>query len=65
MHQITELRCTWEPHLGWHGARVTFLALFLVALYRFKTVNLARQILLNLESRMAGYFAVLRFLSCT
>jgi len=34
MHQITQLRQTLQPLLGWHGARVTFLSLFLVALFR-------------------------------
>jgi hypothetical protein len=43
MHQITLIRKTLQPHLaGWHGARVTFLALFLVALFRVKTVDLAQ-----------------------
>lgn len=42
MPQIMALRNTLQSHLGWHGARVTFLALFLVALYRVKTVNLAQ-----------------------
>ena len=41
MNQITQLRQTLQPHLGWHGARVAFLSLFLVALFRVKTVNLA------------------------
>jgi len=41
MHQITLIQKTLQPHLGWHGARVKFLALFLVALFRVKTVNLA------------------------
>lgn len=41
MHQVTLIRKTLQPHLGWHGARVTFLALFLIALFRVKTVNLA------------------------
>jgi len=27
--------------MGWHGARLSFVALFLVALFRAKTVNLA------------------------
>ena len=40
MHQITQLRQTLQPLLGWHGARVAFLSLFLVALFRVKTVNL-------------------------
>jgi len=43
MHQITLICKTLQPHLaGWHGARITFLALFLVALFRVKTVDLAQ-----------------------
>ena len=41
MNQITQLRQTLQPHLGWHGARITFLSLFLATLFRGKTVNLA------------------------
>ena len=34
MHQVTLIiRKTLQPHLGWHGARVAFLALFLIALF--------------------------------
>ncbi|HLP87506.1 MAG TPA: IS4 family transposase, partial [Nostocaceae cyanobacterium] len=40
MNQINLLRETLKPHLGWHGARLSFLALFLIALLRVKTVNL-------------------------
>ena len=41
MDQVIRLRETLQPHLHWHGARLTFLALFLIALFRVKTVNLA------------------------
>ncbi|UAJ73051.1 IS4 family transposase [Synechocystis sp. PCC 7339] len=41
MSQISEIREQLRPHMGWHGARVSFVALFLVALFRAKTVNLA------------------------
>jgi hypothetical protein len=41
MNQINLLRQTLKPHLGWHGARLSFLALFLIALLRVKTINLA------------------------
>jgi len=41
MHQINQLRQTLQPLLGWHGARVAFLSLFLVSLFRVETVNLA------------------------
>jgi hypothetical protein len=41
MRQVTLIKQTLQPHLGWHGARVTFLALFLIALFRVKSVNLA------------------------
>ena len=41
MNQINRLRDTLKPLLGWHGARLSFLALFLIALLRVKTINLA------------------------
>ena len=37
---INLLRQALKPHLKWHGARLNFLALFLIALLRVKTVNL-------------------------
>ncbi len=40
MNQIILLRQTLKPLLGWHGARLNFLALFLIALIRVKTINL-------------------------
>ena len=39
MNQVTLLRDALRPHLAWHGARLSFLAAFLVALLRVKTVN--------------------------
>ncbi|ANV92151.1 hypothetical protein SAMN06272755_1945 [Picosynechococcus sp. OG1] len=41
MNQISEIRRQLRPHLGWHGARLSFIALFLIALFRAKIVNLA------------------------
>lgn len=41
MHQVTRLQAALRPHLGWHGARLSFLAAFLIALLRVKTVNFA------------------------
>lgn len=41
MNQVNLLRDSLKPHLKWHGARLNFLALFLIALIRVKTVNLA------------------------
>lgn len=41
MNQVILLRQALKPLLGWHGARLGFLALFLIALLRVKTVNLA------------------------
>ena len=40
MNQVKLLQKTLKPHLEWHGARLNFLALFLIALIRVKTVNL-------------------------
>ena len=42
MDQITQFRRILQPHLGWHGARLAFVALFLIALFRVKTVNLTQ-----------------------
>jgi hypothetical protein len=41
MNQINLLQQTLKPLLGWHGARLNFLALFLIALLRVKTLNLS------------------------
>jgi hypothetical protein len=41
MTEITLLGNALQPHSGWHGARLGFLAAFLIALFRVKTVNLA------------------------
>ncbi|WP_346293067.1 IS4 family transposase [Sphaerothrix gracilis] len=39
MEQVTLLRDTLRSHLNWHGARLTFLAMFLIALLQVRTVN--------------------------
>jgi hypothetical protein len=39
MNQVTLLRKALRPHLAWHGARLSFLAAFLIALLRVKTIN--------------------------
>jgi hypothetical protein len=41
MNQVTQLRNALRPHLSWHGARLTFLAAFLIAVLRVKTINFA------------------------
>ena len=41
MTDYTELRKTLQDHFDWHGARLSFLALFLLALIKVKTVNLS------------------------
>lgn len=41
MTQYSELKSALQPHLNWHGARLSFLALFLLALFKVKTVNLS------------------------
>ena len=40
MNQYNALKQALKPHLRWHGARLSFLALFLLALLKVKTVNL-------------------------
>ncbi|ABW32386.1 IS4-like element ISAcma48 family transposase [Acaryochloris marina] len=41
MTQYSELKSALQPHLNWHGARLSFLTLFLLALFKVKTVNLS------------------------
>ena len=41
MSQYSELKQVLQTHLNWHGARISFLALFLLALLKVKTVNLS------------------------
>jgi hypothetical protein len=41
MEEINRLQAALSPYLSWHGARLKFLALFLVALMRVRTVNLS------------------------
>ena len=41
MFELNTLRTKLQPYLGWHGARVLFVAAFLIALFRAKTVNLS------------------------
>ncbi len=41
MSQYSELKQALQPHLDWHGARVSFLALFLIALVKVKTDTLS------------------------
>lgn len=41
MFELTTLRARLQPHLGWHGARTLFVAAFIIALLRARTVNLS------------------------
>jgi hypothetical protein len=41
MHQINCIRRQLREYLPWHGARLAFLAMFIVALFKARTVNLA------------------------
>ena len=41
MNQVTLLRDALRPHLAWHAARLSFVAAFLIALLRVRTVNFA------------------------
>ena len=50
MTQYSELKQALQPHLNWHGARLSFLALFLLALVKVKTVNLS-ELALGIEGK--------------
>jgi Transposase DDE domain len=41
MEAIILLKEALSPHLGWHGARLAFVATFLISLFRVRTVNLS------------------------
>ena len=41
MTQYNDLKESLQEHLNWHGARLSFLALFLLALLKVRTVNLS------------------------
>lgn len=41
MSQCSELERVLQGQLSWHGARISFLALFMLALLKVKTVNLS------------------------
>lgn len=41
MFELNTLRARLQPHLGWHGARTLFVAAFIMALFRARTVNLS------------------------
>ena len=41
MFELNTLRAKLQPHLGWHGARTLFVAAFIMALFRARTVNLS------------------------
>ena len=41
MFELNALREKLQPHLGWHGARTLFVAAFIIALFRVRTVNLS------------------------
>jgi hypothetical protein len=64
MHQISRIQATLRPHLPWHGARLTFLALFLVALFRVETVNLDKlsSVFANQAKAESSYKRLTRFL---
>ena len=39
---VHELKAVLAEHLPWHGARIGFLAQFLLALFKVRSVNLAK-----------------------
>ena len=59
MNQITRLRDTLKLHLGWHGARLSFLPLFLISLLHL------RSLVTDLDLKHDEFLVSLQFLSCT
>ena len=42
MNKISLLQKTLKNHFSWHGARIKFLALFIMAIFQVKSINLAQ-----------------------
>jgi len=54
---ITQLTDMLDKHLSWHGARLNFLAMFLIALFKVKTVNLSEiATALNPEAKVGSNY---------
>jgi hypothetical protein len=65
MNQYNALKQALKLHLGWHGARISFLALFLLALLKVKTVNL-KELAIGFEGKAlldSNYKRLQRFFS--
>jgi hypothetical protein len=65
MNQYNALKQALKPHLGWHGARISFLALFLLALLKVKTVSL-KELAVGFEGKAlldSNYKRLQRFFS--
>lgn len=65
MVHITQLKDILSQHLPWHGARLNFLSMFLVALFKVKTVNLSEiATALNPKAKIgSNYRRLQRFLA--
>ena len=65
MAHITQLKDILSKNLPWHGARLNFLAMFLIALFKVKTVNLSEiAIALNPKAKTgSNYRRLQRFLA--
>lgn len=63
MNEINRIQAALRPHLPWHGARLRFLALFLVALFRIETVNLDKlaSVFANQAQSASSYKRLIRF----
>ena len=42
MNEISLLQKTLKNYFSWHGARIKFFALFIMAIFRVKSINLAQ-----------------------
>lgn len=63
MNEISRIQAALRPHLPWHGARLRFLALFLVALFRVEEVNLDKlaSVFANQAQSASSYKRLTRF----
>lgn len=63
MNEISQIQAALRPHLPWHGARLRFLALFLVALFRVEKVKLDKlaSVFANQAQSESSYKRLTRF----
>ena len=56
MNDISLLQKTLKNYFSWHGARIKFLALFIMAIFRIKSIN--QCLSKNIDIKLKVFFAM-------